>query len=91
MKILIEVKILKMKMTWFNIFFSTFLGLGAAYMSSDYVLKNCEKEFYCISFALIAILSEKIFSYIVLKVKVDAFVEAFFSTILDSIIKFRKK
>lgn len=90
MKIAIEVKILKTKVTLFNIFLSMFVGLGMAYLSSDLVMNNFEKEQVSLVFALIAITSEKIVAYLILKMNVDAFMSAILNMVFDTILKHRK-
>ena len=59
-KIAIEMKRSKSKISIFNIVLSMIIGVGTAYLSSGLVLKHFSNEWLAIVIAVIAILSEKI-------------------------------
>ncbi len=92
-KIAIEMKKNKSRVSFFNIFLSMLIGVGGAWLSSDIVLRNCEPQNVPIVIALIAITSEKIGDFIIYKLTVDMFftaiVDGFFEYI-SNIFKARK-
>jgi len=92
-KIAIEMKKNKSRVSFFNIFLSMLIGVGGAWLSSDIVLRNCETQNVPIVIALIAITSEKIGDFIIYKLNIDMFltaiVEGFFEY-LSNIFKIKK-
>lgn len=90
-KLAIEMKKNKTKISFFNIGLSMLIGVGGAYISSGLVQKNCDTEYIPVVIALIAITSEKIGEFLIYKMNVDLFLTALLDTFFDSIIKFRKK
>lgn len=75
-KIAIEMKKNKTKVSFFNICLSMLIGVGGAWLSSDVVLRNCDPDNIPIIIALIAITSEKIGEFIIYKLNVDMFLTA---------------
>ncbi len=92
-KIAIEMKKNKSRVSFFNIFLSMLIGVGGAWLSSDIVLRNCEPQNVPIVIALIAITSEKIGDFIIYKLNVDMFLTAIvdgFFEYISNIFKARK-
>jgi len=92
-KIAIEMKKNKTKVSFLNIFLSMVIGVGGAYFSSSSVLKNCSPENVPIVIALIAITSEKIGEFMIYKLNVDLFLTAIFEGLfeyLSNIFKMKK-
>tara|TARA_R110000782_G_scaffold97449_1_gene182365 strand:- start:565 stop:921 length:357 start_codon:yes stop_codon:yes gene_type:complete len=77
-KIAIEMKKNKTRVTFFNILLSMIIGVGGAYLSSGYILKNCNDENIPILIALIAITSEKIGEFLIFKLNIDVFLTSIF-------------
>ena len=75
-KIAIEMKKNKTKVSFLNIFLSMLIGVGGAYFSSSSILKNCDPENVPIAIALIAITSEKIGEFFIFKLNIDLFLTA---------------
>lgn len=90
-KLAIEMRKNKTKISFFNIFLSMIIGVGGAYLSSGLVEKYCDIETIPIVIALIAITSEKIGEFLIYKMNIDLFLTALVDTFFDSMIKFRKK
>lgn len=90
-KLAIEMKKNKTKISFFNIFLSMLIGVGGAYISSGLVQKNCDEEYIPIVIALIAITSEKIGEFLIYKMNIDLFLTALIDGFFDSIIKFKRK
>lgn len=92
-KIAIEMKKSKNKVTLFNIALSMIIGVGGAYLSSDLVMNNCDKNNVPIIIALVAITSEKIGEFLIYKLNIDLFLTAIFEGFfeyLSNIFKIRK-
>jgi len=92
-KIAIEMKKNKTRVSFFNIFLSMLIGVGGAWLSSDIVLRNCETQNVPIAIALIAITSEKIGDFIIYKLNIDMFLTAVvdgFFEYLSNIFKIKK-
>lgn len=90
-KLAIEMRKNKTRISFFNITLSMLIGVSGAYFSSGLVQKNCDEEYIPIVIALIAITSEKIGEFIIYKMNIDVFLTAVIDTFFDSILKFRKK
>jgi hypothetical protein len=92
-KISIEMKKNKAKVSFLNILLSMIIGVGGAYLSSSLVLKNVSSENVPIAIALIAITSEKIGEFFIYKLNIDSFltaiIEGFFEYI-SNIFKVKK-
>jgi len=92
-KIAIEMKKNKSRVSFFNIFLSMLIGVGGAWLSSDIVLRNCDSQNVPIVIALIAITSEKIGEFIIYKLNVDMFLTAIvdgFFEYISNIFKIKK-
>jgi hypothetical protein len=92
-KIAIEMKKNKNKVSLFNIGLSMLIGVGSAYISSDLVMKNFDSENIPVIIALIAITSEKIGEFLIYKLNVDLFLTAIFEGFfeyLSNIFKIKK-
>ena len=92
-KIAIEMKKNKSRVSFFNIFLSMLIGVGSAWLSSDIVLTNCDTQNVPIVIALIAITSEKIGEFIIYKLNVDMFLTAIvdgFFEYISNIFKAKK-
>jgi len=92
-KIAIEMKKNKSKVSFFNIFLSMLIGVGGAWLSSGIVVKNCDPDNIPIIIALIAITSEKIGEFVIYKLNVDLFLTAIvdgFFEYLSNIFKVKK-
>jgi len=92
-KIAIEMKKNKTRVSFFNIFLSMLIGVGSAWLSSDIVLNNCDVDNVPIVIALIAITSEKIGEFLIYKLNVDLFLTAVFDGFfeyLSNIFKIKK-
>jgi len=87
LKIAIEMKSNKTKVTALNVFLSMVIGVGGAYICSDWVRSYFEPDNVSIVIAMIAILSDKIGEFLIYKLNVDVFLtactEAFFDFILN--------
>ena len=90
-KIAIEMKRTKSKISKLNILLSMIIGVGTAYLSSGPVLKNFSNEWLAIVIAAIAILSEKIGAFLIYKFNVDIFLSAIIDVVLSTITKSRNK
>jgi len=77
-KIAIEMKKNKTKVSLFNVALSMIIGVGGAYLSSGMVIKNFNTENIPIIIALIAITSEKIGEFLIYKLNLDLFLTAVF-------------
>lgn len=92
-KIAIEMKKTKSRVSFLNIALSMLIGVGGAWLSSDTVLANCGPAKVPIVIALIAITSEKIGDFVIYKLNVDGFltavVDGFFEYLIN-IFKARK-
>lgn len=90
-KLAIEMKKSKTKISLFNIALSMLIGVGGAYISSGLVQKQCDEEYIPVVIALIAITSEKIGEFLIFKLNIDLFLTAIVETFFDTILKIRKK
>ena len=90
-KIAIEMKRTKSKISILNILLSMIIGVGTAYLSSGLVLKYFSNEWLAIVIAVIAILSEKIGAFLIYKFNVDIFLSAIIDVVLSTITKSRNK
>lgn len=90
-KIAIEMKKTKSKVTLLNVMLSLLIGVGGAYLSSSWVLATFDKEYISIIIALIAILSDKIGEFLIYKMNIDIFLTAVIDGFFDYIINLRNK
>jgi hypothetical protein len=86
-KIAIEMKKNKFKISFFNICLSMVIGVGGAYISSDYIIHQISKDYVSIVIALVAITSEKIGEFLIYKLNVDLFLSAFVDSIISVLTK----
>jgi len=86
-KIAIQMKKNNFKASFFNICLSMIIGVGGAYISSDYVIKNVSQDYTSIIIALIAITSEKIGEFLIYKLNVDLFLTVFVDSFISILTK----
>ena len=84
-KIAIEMKKDKTKVSFFNVCLSMFIGVAGAYISSGLVQKTFSYEYHSIVIAFIAIIADKIAEYVIYKLDIDTFLTAFFNGVFDTI------
>ena len=92
-KIALEMKNSKNKITLLNVTLSMIIGISGAYFSSGFILNNFETHHVPIAIAVIAMTSEKICGFIIYKLNVDAFLTAIFEGFfeyLSNIFKIKK-
>lgn len=90
-KIAIEMKRTKSKISILNIVLSMIIGVGTAYLTSELVIKHFSNEWLAIVIAVVAILSEKIGEFLIYKFNVDVFLSAIIDVVLSSITKSKEK
>lgn len=90
-KLAIQMKNGKMKVTALNVFLSMLIGIGGAYLASGWVMDYFEESKTSIVIAIIAMLSEKIGQWIIYEVKIDVFLNAVLNGVFDSITSLDKK
>lgn len=84
-KVAIEMKKDKTKVSFFNVCLSMFIGVAGAYIFSALVQKNFGGEYQPVVIAFIAIITDKIAEYIIYKWNVDIFLSALFDGLFDLI------
>lgn len=67
----------KRAISYFSAASSIIIGLGTAYIASDYILSTVEPKYVSITTAVITISSEKICFYIIYKFNIDTFFQVF--------------
>lgn len=77
-KLAIEMKRSKNKISLLNVVLSMLIGVGGAYLASGVVIHNCKEEHVPLAIALIAMSSEKIGGWIIFKLNFDTFLTALF-------------
>jgi len=85
MKIAIEMKKDKTKISFTNIALSMFVGVAGAYICSGLIQSEFEKDKQSMVIAFVAIISDKIAEYLIYKFNIDGFLTAFFNGIFDMI------
>lgn len=85
MKIAIEMKKDKSKISFTNIVLSMFIGVAGAYISSGLIESEFGVKYHAIAIAFVAIISDKIGEYIIYKLNIDGFLTAFFNNMFDMI------
>ena len=90
-KIAIEMKRTKSKISILSIVLSMIIGVGTAYLTSGLVIKHFSNEWLTIVIAVVAILSEKIGEFLIYKFNVDVFLSAIVDVVLSTITKSRNK
>lgn len=91
LKIAIEMKSSKTKVTALNVFLSMIIGVGGAYICSDWVRSYFDPDNVSIVIALIAITSDKIGEFLIYKLNVDIFLTALTESFFDFILNLKKK
>jgi uncharacterized membrane protein len=91
LKIAIEMKKTKSKISFLNVFLSMLIGVGGAYLSSRWVQSAFNEDFIPIVIALIAITSDKIGEFLIYKLNVDGFLTALIDAFIDNITNIKKK
>jgi len=92
LKIAIEMKKTKTKVSVLNIVLSLIIGVGGAVITSGAVQSYFSKDVGVpIVIALIAILSEKIGEFIIYKLNVDIFLTALTESFFDFILNLKNK
>ena len=84
-KIAIEMKKDKTKVSFFNVCVSMFVGVAGAYICSGLVQSSFSKEYQPIVIAFIAIITDKIAEYVIYKWNVDIFLSAVFDGFFEYI------
>lgn len=90
-KIAIEMKRNKSKISYLNVFLSMLIGVGGAYLCSDWVRSTFHENNVSIVIAVIAILSDKIGEFMIYKLNIDGFLTALFNSFFDFILKLKNK
>lgn len=90
-KIAIEMKRKKSKISILSIVLSMIIGVGTAYLTSGLVIKYFSNEWLTIVIAVVAILSEKIGEFLIYKFNVDVFLSAIVDVVLSTITKNKDK
>lgn len=91
LKIAIEMKSSKTKVTALNVFLSMIIGVGGAYICSDWVRSYFDPDNISIVIALIAITSDKIGEFLIYKLNVDIFLTALTESFFDFILNLKNK
>lgn len=82
-KIAIEMKKDKTKVSFFNVCVSMFVGVAGAYICSGLVQSSFSREYQPIVIAFIAIITDKIAEYVIYKWNIDLFLSAVFDGLFD--------
>lgn len=82
-KIAIEMKKDRTKVSFFNVCLSMFVGVGGAYLASGLIGKEIPLQYQSIAIAFIAIISDKIAEFVIYKLNIDTFLTAFFNGLFD--------
>ena len=90
-KIAIEMKRKKSKISILSIALSMIIGVGTAYITSGLVINHFSNEWFTIVIAVVAILSEKIGEFLIYKFNVDVFLSAIVDVVLSTITKSKDK
>lgn len=91
MKIAIEMKKDKSKISFTNICLSMFVGVAGAYVSSGLIQSEFGDKYQSIVVAFVAIISDKIAEYVIYKLNIDSFLTAFFNGFFDMISNMFKR
>jgi uncharacterized membrane protein len=85
MKLAIEMKKNKAKISFINVCLSMFVGVSGAYISSGLIQSELDSKYQSIAIAFIAIISDKVAEYIIYRLNIDGFLTAFFNGFFDMI------
>lgn len=84
-KLAIEMKKDKTKVSLVNVCLSLFTGVGTTYLLSDLIKSEIPGNYQPIAIAFIAIISDKIAEFVIYKLNIDTFLTAFFNGLFDLI------
>lgn len=84
-RVAIEMKKDKSKISFFNVCLSMFIGVAGAVISSGLVQRNFIDDYIPVVIAFIAIITDKIAEYVIYKLNVDIFLSALFDGLFDMI------
>lgn len=84
-KLAVEMKKNKTKISLFNVCSSMFVGIGGAYISSGLIQKELPLEYQSIAIAFIAIITDKVAEYAIYKMEIDLFLTSLTNGIFDLI------
>ncbi len=90
-KAAIEMKKTNTRVSAWNVFLSLIIGVGGAYISSDWVISIIDENWTSTVIALIAITSDKIGEFFIYKFNVDAFLTAVTDSFFDFLLNFKNK
>lgn len=82
-KIAVEMRKEKTKISLFNVCLSMFTGVGGAYIFSGMIQKNVEEQFQSVIVAFVAIITEKIAEFLIYRFNVDAFLTAVLESVFS--------
>lgn len=82
-KIAIEMRKDRTKISLINVCLSLFIGVSGAYLFSGLIQESFEVKFHSIVIAFVAIISDKVAEYIIYKWNIDTFLTAFFNGLFD--------
>jgi len=75
-KIAIEMKKDKTKVSLINVILSMFIGIGGAWLLSGFIEESCSAHYVSPAIALVAIISDKIGEFLIYKFNIDTFLTA---------------
>lgn len=82
-KIAVEMKKNKTKISFLNVALSMFVGISGAYLASGLIQKELSYEYHSVAIAFIAIISDKIAEYVIYKMNIDQFLTSFINGLFD--------
>jgi hypothetical protein len=85
LKIAVQMK--KTRLSFLNVALSFIAGISCAWLLSDLIHLHVQEQYQAISIAIIAISGEKVGDFLVYKLRVDEFLQAFVSALKEVIIK----
>lgn len=83
MKVAIEMKKDKTKISFTNIALSMFVGVAGAYICSGLIQSEFDEDFRPMAIAFVAIIADKIAEYIIYRLNIDGFLTALFNGFFD--------
>lgn len=90
-KISIEMKKDKTKISFVNIMLSMFIGIGGAWLTAGLIEDVCTPNYVAPMIAVMAIISDKIGEFLIYKFNVDIFLTALFNNLFTAISNTFKK
>lgn len=91
MKIAIEMKKDRTKVSFTNVCLSMFVGVGGAYISSGLIQQEFSTQYQSIAIAFVAIISDKVAEYVIYKWNIDVFLTALFDGLFDFVSNLFKR